>query len=165
MNQNCFQDYGFLTLQRLKACWILRSSPDLGLRTTLSLANLYSWSYPLVFNRRASITTSIGRNARLRGVPNTSSVPLPTTITVSISDRILRGSSRMMQIFQWLVSLSPITSLFGCTTKNILVIYREHPEVAKNILTTDSIQRLKALIYKELMNFFLTVQSDAKLIL
>ena len=70
---------------------------------------------------------------------------------------IFRRSSRIYRVFQWLFSLSLINNLFGCTTKNILVIYREHPEAAKNILATRIIQRLKALAYKELMNFFLTV--------
>ena len=146
-----------LTLTRLKARVILPSSPDLGLRTMLSLANLYSWSFPLVFNRHASITTSIGRSARLRGVPNTSSVPLPTTITVFVSDKIFRGSSRMMQIFQGLVSLSPITSLFWVITKNILANVS-----VENISTRDIVQRLKVLVYKDLMSklYILTVEDS-----
>ena len=58
----------------------------------------------------------------------------------------------MLQIFQWLFSLSLINNLFLVATKNILVSYREHPEVAKNVLAETSIQRLKALLYKDLMS-------------
>jgi hypothetical protein len=63
-----------------------------------------------------------------------------------ISDRIFRRSSRINKIFQWLVSLSLIPNLFGCTTKNILV------RKAKNILATGIIQQPKPLLYKDFVS-------------
>ena len=71
----------------------------------------------------------------------------PRPLQSHVSDRIFRGSSRMMQIFQWLVSLSPITSLFWAITKNILANVS-----VENVSTTNIVQRLKALVYKDFLS-------------
>jgi len=117
-----------------------------------SLSNPYSWRYALVFlstfryHYRHRQTNIVGecQTPRLEDYLR----PLQSQSLIGFLEGLLEST----RFIQWLFSLSLMNNLFGCTTKNILVIYREHPEAAKNFLTTKIIQRLKPLLYKDFVS-------------
>ena len=107
---------------------------------------------PWSFYRHSNITIGIGRQT-LSGSAKHPALKITYDHYSLLSlTGFFGGLLESTRFIQWLFSLSLMNNLFGCTTKNILVIYREHPEAAKNVLATKIIQRLKPLLYKDLMS-------------
>lgn len=96
----------------------------------------------LLFDNPISLSAS-GDEHR-RAVPSSPTNHYPRPLQSQASGWILRGSSRMTSIVQWLFSLSLLNNLFGCTTENISVNVN-----VENISTQSILQRLKALLYKD----------------